>query len=380
LKPLRIAFITPFYPLKGGIARFSGLFKNALRARGYDVVPVAFQALYPEFISKGAVDGAKILDAVYSAEIPLVLYNPFSWFQAIRYIKLMKPDILLAAYWTGLLAPLYYMMRRLTGIKMVVLLHNFSSHESFFFDPFMRRLLAAFADGFLTLSNAVSQEVKAAVPETHVLPLFHPTYEPEKEIPSRRYARRELNLDEGCPVLLFFGYVRAYKGLDIILRSMPAILQKEPSLRLVVAGQFIDDHYITKRLIQQLGIGSSVDMYPGYVSSERSALLFGAADAVVLPYRHATQSGVVQLSYGYKLPVIVTPAGALPEMVRHGETGWIARDCTPEAFATAVGEFLETRKDLTAVRSAIETFRKDYSWEDFAAAAGSFLEQESFRR
>ena len=145
LKPLRIAFITPLYPVKGGIARFSGLLKDALRDRGYDVVPVAFKALYPEFLSKGTVEGAPGI--AFSEEVRLVLYNPFTWFGTIRSLRVLKPDILLAAYWTGVLAPLYYLLRRLTGIKMVVLLHNLSSHESIF--------LTLFCVGCLRLSLMV---------------------------------------------------------------------------------------------------------------------------------------------------------------------------------------------------------------------------------
>ncbi len=132
MKPFRIAFVTPFYPLKGGIARFSGLLRDALGDRGYDVVPVAFKALYPQFLSKGSVEAVHPAGTPFFAQSGLVLYNPFSWFRAIRYIKSVQPDILLVAYWTGLLAPFYYILGRLTGIKIVVLLHNLSSHESFF--------------------------------------------------------------------------------------------------------------------------------------------------------------------------------------------------------------------------------------------------------
>jgi len=377
LKPFRIAFVTPFYPLKGGIARFSGLLRDALGDRGYDVVPVAFKALYPQFLSKGSVEAVHPAGTPFFAQSGLVLYNPFSWFRAIRYIKSVQPDILLVAYWTGLLAPFYYILGRLTGIKIVVLLHNLSSHESFFFDPVMRQLLGEFADGFVTLSDAVFHEVSVAMPDMPVLPMFHPRYEPEEEIPSMLDARRTLNIDNESPVLLFFGYVRRYKGLDIMLRAMPAILQRDPSVKLVIAGQFLENPEMYKRLIDELGIGSSVDLYQGYVSSERSALFFAAADAVVLPYRSATQSGVVQLAYGYTLPVIATPVGALPEMVRHGDTGWVSGDLSPEGFAMAVLSFLDSRGTLKSMRSAIEALRQEYSWETFAASVGRFLEAEA---
>ncbi|MEI6652432.1 MAG: glycosyltransferase family 4 protein [Chlorobiaceae bacterium] len=365
---MRIAFISPFFPLKGGIARFSGLLADAFREqRGDDVVPLAFRALFPNFITKGA-------EAPLPEKVRLVLFNPFSWLETVRCIRSLKPDIVLVAYWTGLLAPLCFVVRRFTGIKMVVLLHNLSSHESFFIEPLMQRLLAASADGVLTLSGAVSQEVKAAMPKIPLLKLFHPVYEPEGSQPLVVDARKALNLDIHSPVLLFFGYVRHYKGLDVMLRAMPAILRREPALRLVVAGHFYEDVSLYRQLVDQLGLAGNVDLYPGYVSAERSALYFASADAVVLPYRSATQSGVVQLAYGYGLPVIVTPEGALPEMVRPGETGWVARDSSFEGFAEAVLQFLDNRERLPLMRPAIEVFRHEYSWEAFADSAGSFLE------
>ncbi len=353
--------------MKGGIARFSALLEAALRKRGDEVFSVPFRALYPGFLVNNT--GGSLPD-----DARLVLYNPFSWVGAIRQLKSQNPDILLVAYWSGLLAPLCFVLRRLTGIRMVVLLHNLSSHESFFFEPLMQRLLAASADGFLTLSGAVSREVHAAIPTLPLCTLFHPVYEAEGEVPTVKDARHELHLDPFSPVLLFFGYVRHYKGLDIMLRAMPAILRGEPDLRLVVAGHFYEDVSLYRRLVDQLGLGGNVDLYPGYVSVERSALFFAAADAVVLPYRSATQSGVVQLAYGHGLPVIVTPVGALPEMVRPGKTGWVAGDSSPEGFADAVGEFLDAREKLTLMRPAIEAFRSEFSWEAFAASAGRFLE------
>jgi glycosyltransferase involved in cell wall biosynthesis len=133
-------------------------------------------------------------------------------------------------------------------------------------------------------------------------------------------------------------------------------------------------------MIRELGIAESVDLYPGYASAEQSAQFFAASDCVVLPYRSATQSGVVQQAYGYGRPVIVTPEGALPEVVRHGSTGWIAREASPDGLAAAVGEFLDSRRELPSMHAAIAEFRREFSWEKFAAAAGRFFEAEAAGR
>ena len=283
MKALRIAFISPFFPLKGGIARFSGQVTHSLLAKGYDVVPVPFRALYPDFLTKGATDGSP--DSASRSKSPLVLFNPFSWLATAPLVRSIQPDLLLVAYWSGLLAPLLYLMRRMTGIRVVVLLHNLSSHDSFFFEPLMRRLLAASVDGVITLSGEVSKEARTLMPRIPLLELFHPIYEPEGELPSLSDARRELALDDHAPVLLFFGYVRRYKGLDLLLRAMPAILQQEPNLQLLVAGQFLEDEAGYRRQIEELGIAASVRLYPGYVPGGRSALF------LLLPTRLCCPTG-----------------------------------------------------------------------------------------
>ncbi|MEI6848073.1 MAG: glycosyltransferase [Chlorobiaceae bacterium] len=377
MSALRIAFISPFFPLKGGIARFSELFRSALCQKGYDVVPVAFRALYPNFLMNSAFDGSCDSEKCRLPESRLLLYNPFTWLATLRSIRLMKPNILLVAYWTGFLAPFCYVLHRLTGIRVVVLLHNFTSHDSFFFEPIMQRVLVASSCEFLTLSSVVSKELLTVAPNSRVLQLFHPLYEPEKGRPSRADARRTLQLDASAPVLLFFGYVRPYKGLDMLLKALPEILRKERMLKLVIAGEFYENLAIYQDMIWKLGISVSVDLYPGYVSPERSALFFCAADAVVLPYRSATQSGVLQQAYGYALPVLVTPEGALPDVVRHGSTGWIAPETSAPGLVAVVGEFLDGRNKLPAMRSAIAELGREFSWETFAVAAARFLEAEA---
>jgi glycosyltransferase involved in cell wall biosynthesis len=210
--------------------------------------------------------------------------------------------------------------------------------------------------------------------------LYHPVYEPAGRQLSSLEARNEFGIAADVPVLLFFGYVRRYKGLDLLLQAMPSILEKEPSLKLIVAGQFFERPERYRKLVSQLGIARNVDLHPGYVPSDRTGLYFAAADAVVLPYRNATQSGVVQLAYGYGLPVIATPVGALPDMIRHGQTGWIAGDDSPGKIAEAVSLFLESRSRLDTVRDRIRSFCREYSWEAFSDAAGRFLEAEAGRR
>jgi len=304
----------------------------------------------------------------------IVLYNPLTWFTLLRDLKRECPDVLLVAYWTGLLAPLFFVLRKLSGIRTVVLLHNLSTHEPFAFEPLLQKLLFASADGFITLSGEVSGALAAAGNAGPVTRLYHPVYPPFSGSlrPEKNEARRTLGYAEEASVLLFFGYVRRYKGLDLLLRAMPSILALYPDTRLLVAGQFYEPESGYRELVGQLGIARNVDFRPGYATDADAARYFAAADAAVLPYRRATQSGVVQLAYGYGLPVIVTPASGLADEVEQGRTGWIAGAATPEAIAAAVVAFLgDSRRG--AMIGHVREYAGDHTWEQFAGEAAAFI-------
>ncbi|MCF8383292.1 MAG: glycosyltransferase family 4 protein [Chlorobium sp.] len=355
------------------MSRFSGLLADELQARGHVVRRFGFKRLYPSFLVRG--HSPEVPEHVAETSIySLVLYNPFSWLALLRSLKCDRPDVLLFAYWTGLLAPLLFAVRKLSGIRTVVLLHNLSTHEPFMFEPFLRKLLFASADGFIALSGEVSGALAVSGNTKPVAELFHPVYPPfsGSQRPEKSEARRTLGYEGDVPVLLFFGYVRRYKGLDLLLRAMPSILAAYPEARLLVAGQFYEPESAFRELIGQLGIAGSVELRPGYASDQDAARYFAAADAAVLPYLQASQSGVVQLAYGYGLPVIVTPAGGLAAEVEQGKTGWIAGSVSPEAIAAAVLGFLgdELR---SAMPQSVREYASGHSWERFGGEAAGFI-------
>ncbi|HCD36558.1 MAG TPA: glycosyl transferase family 1 [Chlorobium sp.] len=361
-----IVFLSPFPPLRGGIARFSAHLLEALRRDGCRVEVVGFRALWPRFLLHGRLSAASPL-----GEGPLVLYNPLTWFAVAGELKKNPPDILLAAYWGGFLAPLLFVLRRLSGVRTVALLHNMSSHESFFFEPVMRRLLARTLEGAITLSDTVSREAAAAMPSVPLLPLTHPLYPPEVALPSRESARHELGLCLEDRVLLFFGFVRHYKGLDLLLQALGELQSSFPSVRLVVAGEFYEHPDGYRLLAEGLGISDRVIFLPGFVSAGQTASLFAAADCCVLPYRSATQSGVAQLAKGYGVPLVVTPAGSLPDAVSSRHDGVVAAECTAHAIAEAVTELF--MREQEGVVSVSQQGVADEGWREFGSQAGAFL-------
>ena len=378
MTPPRIALLSPFPPLKGGIARFSDELRRAFEAAGCEVTPVAFRRLYPRWVTKGrpATDSgdAKMPDAAHSLD----LLNPLTWLSAARRLRDSNADVLLVACWSGLLAPLTALMRGASGLPTVVLLHNFTAHESIPGESMLKRLLVSSADGFITLSRAVESELLAFAPGARTLRLFHPLYESQSPIPSKYDARRTLGLPEAAKVLLFFGYVREYKGLDTLLEAMAAVVRRDPSFRLVIAGEFILDSSAFCDYAKRLGIEGAVEFREGYVPAGEVATLMAAADAVVLPYRSASQSGIVSLAFGHGVPVIACNAGGLGAQVEHGRTGWLVREDGAEALADGILDFFRERERLP-LEAGIAEFRRRNSWSEFASRAVDFLETCSRR-
>ncbi len=378
MKPLRIALISPFPPFKGGIARFSERLRQALQAAGCEVVPVPFRRLWPRWLLKGRPVVEPGAEPPTSMLFSLDLMNPFTWFSVARQLHRSRPDLLLVAYWSGLLVPLLAVVSRVSGLPTVVLLHNFTSHESIPGEPMLKRLLVSSSDGFLTLSRSVESELRGFSPGARTCPLFHPLYETQSSVPKKAEARRTLGLPEDAPVLLFFGYVREYKGLDTLLEAMAIVAGELPSARLIVAGEFFLDSSRFCEEARRLGIDGAVEFREGYVLASEVATLMAAADAVVLPYRSATQSGVAPLAFGHRVPVIACSAGGLDAQVEHGHTGWLVREEGAEALASGIVQFFRERDRLPLEEGIAEVCRK-LSWQSCAEASIPFFEQVSRR-
>jgi glycosyltransferase involved in cell wall biosynthesis len=365
--------LTPFPPLKGGIARFSGRLVQAFEEIGCEVLRVPFRRLWPRWLMKGRQASESGTPQADYSGLSIDLLNPVDWFAVSHRLGEALPDVLLVASWSGIFAPLCAVVRRVSGLKTVVLLHNFTSHESIPGESLLNRLLVASADGFITLSRSVESELLGFAPEARSLCLFHPVYERQGVMPSRSEARRSLALPETSRVLLFFGYVREYKGLDTLIDAMAVLLQREPAIRLVVAGEFFLDASVFREQIARLGIDGAVLFHEGYVPSGDVATFFSAADAVVLPYRAATQSGVVSLAFGHGVPVITCNAGDLGNQVEHGRTGWVVRETGANALADGILDYFGRSDRQSLERNIEETCRRS-SWRVFASRAVGFLE------
>jgi D-inositol-3-phosphate glycosyltransferase len=340
---MHLALVGPMPPYRGGIAHFSLALARALRGRGHTVSAVTFSRQYPARLFPGQTQFEPGPPPADTPEAPRLLdsVDPRSWLRTARYLRRLAPDAVVFAHWMPFFAPAYgSVARRLAqGPRRIALVHNALPHERRPGDVALSRYFFGSTDGLLALSESVRRDLERLAPGVPLREAPHPVYPPEAPPVPRAEARQRLGLPEDAPVLLFFGFVRRYKGLDVLLDALPVIRRGAPGARLVVAGECYEGGEAYRRQIASLGLGEVVAFEDRYLAPEEVPLYFGAADLVVQPYRSATQSGVAQTAFGYGVPVLTTDVGGLAEAVPDGEAGLVVPPEAPEALAEAAVRF-----------------------------------------
>lgn len=359
----KVCIVGPAYPYRGGIAHFTSLLAQEF-AKDHDVFVVNFKRQYPSLLFPGktqydesnsplAVDSLRVIDSL----------NPFSFWQAARRIAGFGPDLVVFQWWQPFFAfacrTIVYFLRRLCSARIVFLCHNVLPHESSPVDRVLIKIGLGGVTRFMVQSEEDRRNLLRIRPHARVSVNPHPIYDVFNAGRwDRTTARGDLKLDGR--VILFFGYIRAYKGLRVLLEGFAQSLQRCEST-LVVVGEFYEDRQPYDKLIDDLGIRSRVRIVDRYVPNEEVEKYFDACDVVVLPYLSATQSGIVQIAYGFEKPVIVTSVGGLPDVVRHGETGFLVPPNDAPALAAAICEFFEHSSPGDIARG-IAAAKARFSW------------------
>ena len=375
----RIAVVGPAYPLRGGNALFVAHLYDNLRL-DHDAYVVSFTRLYPSLLFPGKTQMNVSHDPVKSTPSRQIIdsINPFSWSKAVRWILQPKrrPDLVVFVWWNPFFGVCYgtmaRMLRRKLGARIVFVCENVVSHENRFVDRFLTKFALSSADYFMVLSGVVASRVHSLFPRTPVRQAALPIYDCYNPSGVDRDAVRE-SLALTRPTVLFFGYVRAYKGLAYLLRAMPMILE-HVDVDLLVVGEFYDDRAGYDRIIDELGIGERVRIVAEHVPDESVGDYFGAADVAVLPYVSATQSGITQIAFAFGLPVISTNVGGLPEVVREGETGYIVKPADEQELADAVVRYF-AGDDAPRMRANVATeAQRDHAGDLMRGAIQDFIE------
>ncbi len=364
---MNIVIVGTAYPMRGSMAQLNAALGWHL-AKQHNVELVSFTRQYPQLLFPGTTQldpGKPVYELPTTAMVDSV--NPFSWFKTARAIAAKKPDAIIMRYWIPFLAPclgvIARRVKRLTGATVLFICDNVLPHERRPGDAMLTRFALRAADVCIVQSHAVKADLHELLPAARSVVAPHPIYNIFGDPIPRGEARRALGLSESERVLLFFGYVRRYKGLDILLDAMPSILRRMAA-KLLVVGEFYEDQEKYERQIMTRGLQPNVQLRAEYVRNEEIATYFSAADLVVLPYRSATQSGIVQIAYHFNKPVVATRVGGLGEVIIEGKTGFLVSPESPDAIADAVVGFFEQDRDEEFARN-IEAEKKNYNWERF---------------
>ncbi len=345
---MKIAILGPVHPYRGGIAHYTTSLYRVLLDEGHDVALFNFTRQYPKLLFPGTSQEDDTPSAFRAPSKRVIdSLNPLSWLRTLRAVQRFGPDVAVLMWWHPFFAPslgsIARGLRRLAGCRVVFLCHNVLPHEGSVFDRTLARYAYGAADRFIVQASEERARLRELVgyePAVEVAP--HPVYEVfaegrEAEADTGA-ARRTLGVPEDARVLLFFGYVRHYKGLDVLFE---ALARTEPAIHLVIAGECYEDATELRRQMNERGLAERVHWFDRYVPNEEVPTFFAAADVVVLPYRNATQSGIVQLAYAFGVPVIVSAVGGIPEVVDAERTGLLVPPEDPDALAAAIARFYE---------------------------------------
>lgn len=351
-KDVPIVHVGPAYPYRGGIAQFTTLTARAMQDAGHPPMLCTFQRQYPRWLFPGRTQTVEH-DAP-PADLPrperrIDTLNPWTWHRTAQWMRSGAYSGAIFQYWMPFMAPPFgWMARRMraAGYPAVAVVHNALPHERHWGDAWLTRWFLNSVDGAVALSEAVEADIRQLAPHLPVRHVPHPTYTQFGTGPTRAEARAHLNLPENTPVALFFGFVRRYKGLDVLLNAWPAVQQTHPDAHLMIAGEAYDDPAPYRAQMRACPRPTQVHWSNQYIPDDEVATYFAAADVVVQPYRHATQSGVVRIAAHANRPVIVTNVGGLAESVDPGRTGFVVPPDDAEALAQALQTAFERRAEL----------------------------------
>jgi glycosyltransferase involved in cell wall biosynthesis len=368
-----IIIIGPAHPLRGGLASFNQRLAKEFVRTGHHCSIYSFSLQYPSFLFPGktqysddpAPEGIKIFPAINSI-------NPFNWIKIGNRIKKQKPDIVVVRFWLPFMGPaLGTILRRIRKnrqTKIICIADNVIPHEKRFGDRKFTRYFLKSCDAFITMSEKVMSDLRLFEKTRPAILVQHPLYDNFGEIISKSEARKHLGLPENEKIVLFFGFIRKYKGLDILLDAIAELrnLKPQPSnIRLLVAGEFYEDDKPYKEQIAKLEISNQLILRTAFIPDSEVKYYLCASDVVIQPYRNATQSGVTPLAYHFEKPMIVTNVGGLPAIVPHEKAGLVVEP-TASAIAEGILKFYQLGENYFIPHLRNEKVK--YNWSSLAEA------------
>ena len=364
MKTNKVIIIGPAFPFRGGIANFNTALAQTFYNRGNDVTLFSFTLQYPSFLFPGTTQYEKG-DPPKDLKIRTIIssINPFNWIKVASIINKEEPDFVIIRYWLPFMAPCLGTIARLLSkrIKILAITDNIIPHERRIGDKMLTRYFVKACSAFLALSSSVLNDLSKFTQTSNKIYIPHPIYNIFGNKISKKKALSNLGLDPQDKHLLFFGFIRKYKGLDLILKAMADSRIRELNVKLVIAGEFYDNKNEYIDLIDTLDIKDQIVLNSDFIPADDVKNYFCASDMITQTYHTATQSGVTQIAYHFERPMLVTNVGGLSEIVPHNKVGYVTSQ-DPKEIADYIFDFyLHHREQEFSDNTATE--KKRFSWD-----------------
>ncbi len=366
-----IKIIGSAYPFRGGLAAYNERLAKEFQSQGFKVNIETFTLQYPGFLFPGKsqfADWEKPADLNIKRTVNST--NPFNWIKVGNRIKKEKPDLVIFKYWLPFMAPCFGTIIRLIKknkhTKVICIADNIVPHEKRIGDKQFTQYFMKSIDGIVAMSKSVYNDIllfRKDIPR-EICP--HPLFDNFGEKVDREKALEKLKLDKNQRYILFFGFIRDYKGLDLLLKALASEELKNTPIKALIAGEFYCDSAPYFKMIEELGVQNKVIMHNHFIADQEVGNYFGTADIVVQPYKHATQSGVTQIGYHFEKPMLVTDVGGLSEIIPHQKVGYVV-DPKPESITEALSDFFENQRQVEFEENLKEE-KKKFAWSKMTEA------------
>ena len=368
---MKIISIGPAYPYRGGPASFNDRLAQQFYTEGQDVEIFTFSLQYPKLLFPGKTqytDGPKPKDIKITRMLNSI--NPFNWIASGLKIKREKPDILLIRFWLPFMGPCFGTIARIAKsnrhTSVICIFDNVIPHEKRTGDKILTSYFTNSIDGAIVMSKTVMDDLKVFREKIPVKLSPHPLFDNYGAPVERSLALAALNLSPDESYLLFFGFIRAYKGLDLLIEAFSDKRLRNRKLKLIIAGEFYEDDIPYKDLIRKHNLENDIIFFDHFIKDNEVHLFFSAADLVVQPYKTATQSGVTQIAFYFEKPMLVTNVGGLKEIVPDGKCGYVVEP-KPEFISEAIIDFFDNNRKVQFTEG-VKLEKEKFSWEKMTSA------------
>ncbi|MCH2224397.1 MAG: glycosyltransferase [Crocinitomicaceae bacterium] len=369
---MKISCLSTFYPFRGGIAQFNASLYRELE-KNNEVKAFTFKRQYPKILFPGETQFVQEGDEAdkITAERVLDSINPLSYWKTAKKIREFKPDLILTKYWMTFFGPsLGTVLKRNKLAKRISILDNVIPHERRFFDMPSNRFFLKHNDGFVVMSDKVLKDLLSIKPDAKYLRIDHPVYDHFGEKKDRKSVLEKLGLSEDKKYLLFFGFIREYKGLDLLIQAMKYVAE---DVHLIVAGETYGSFDKYQAEIDASSAKNRIHLYNQYISDDEVAEFFSISEVCVLPYKGATQSGITAISHHFELPIIATDVGGLKESILHMQNGLIVKYPEPKLIAESIETYFKENLK-SKFEMDLKKIKEENSWSNFARRVLEFAE------